>query len=65
MGGEEVFHLIRKLNPKLPILLTSITAQETLSERLIAQGAKGIVYKPYKSKVLLTMIRKVLDDKPA
>jgi two-component system, cell cycle sensor histidine kinase and response regulator CckA len=62
MGGEEVFHVIKKMDPKLPILLTSITAQEALGERLIAQGAKGIVYKPYKSNVLLNMVRKVLDD---
>lgn len=63
MGGEEVFHVLQKLDPKLPILLTSITAQESLGERLITQGAKGIVYKPYKSKVLLAAIRKVLDGK--
>lgn len=63
MGGEEVFHAMQKLNPKLPVLLTSITAQEALAERLIAQGAKDIVYKPYKSKVLLAAIRKVLDGK--
>jgi CheY-like chemotaxis protein len=63
MGGEEVFHVMRKLDPKLPILLTSITAQEALGERLITQGAKGIVYKPYKSNVLLAAIRKALDQK--
>jgi two-component system, cell cycle sensor histidine kinase and response regulator CckA len=65
MGGEEVFHAVHKLDPKLPVLLTSITAQEALGERLIAQGARGIVYKPYKSKSLLTAIRKVLDNKPS
>ena len=63
MDGEEVFHVMRKLAPKLPILLTSITAQEALGERLISRGAKGIVYKPYKSNVLLAAIRKVLDQK--
>jgi signal transduction histidine kinase/ActR/RegA family two-component response regulator len=63
MGGEEVFHAMRKVDPVLPVLLTSITAQEALGERLITQGAKGIVYKPYKSKVLLSAIRKVLDGK--
>ncbi len=61
MGGEEVFHSMQKLYPELPVLLTSITAQEALGERLITQGAKGIVYKPYKSKALLGAIRKVLD----
>lgn len=64
MGGEEVFHVMKKLYPKLPILLTSITAQEPLGERLIAQGAKGIVYKPYISNVLLAMVRKVLAHEP-
>ena len=65
MGGEEVFHALQKLDPNLPVLLTSITAQEALGERLIRQGAKDIVYKPYKSKVLLAAIRQVLDNKPS
>ena len=61
MGGDEVFHAMQKLYPKLPVLLTSITAQEALGEQLITQGARGIVYKPYKSKALLSAIRKALD----
>ena len=63
MNGEEVFHAMHKIDPDLPVLLTSITAQDALGERLITQGAKGIVYKPYKSKVLLSAIRKVLDGR--
>ena len=65
MGGDEVFHALQKLHPELPVLLTSITAQEALGEQLITQGARGIVYKPYKSKSLLAAIRKALDNKPS
>ena len=44
--------------------MTTITAQEALGERLIAQGARGIVYKPYKSSALLKAVREALDARP-
>ncbi len=60
MGGEEAFHALRAADPDARVLLTSISAQEALCERLIRQGACGMVFKPYKSNALLSAVRKAL-----
>ena len=60
MGGEEAFRGLRALNPDVPVLMTSIRAHEAVADRLIKQGARGVVYKPYKSNVLLTAVRSAL-----
>jgi len=61
MGGEEAFQVLRSIDPKAAILLTSVHNQESLGERLTRQGALGIVFKPYKSVTLLTAVRKALN----
>jgi two-component system, cell cycle sensor histidine kinase and response regulator CckA len=60
MGGEEAFHALHEMDPAVRVLLTTVSSQEELGERLITQGALGAVYKPYKSDVLLSAIRKAL-----
>jgi PAS domain S-box-containing protein len=62
MDGEATFKALRRMDPELPILLTSGFVQEEKSERLINAGALGLVYKPYKSEVLLRRIRRALDS---
>jgi two-component system cell cycle sensor histidine kinase/response regulator CckA len=64
MGGEETFHAMRGLNPAVKVLLTSGFVREELSERLIAAGALGILYKPSRSNDLLAAIRDALDGRP-
>lgn len=59
--GEDVFAEIQQRRPGLPVLLTSGYAQEEVTERLIEQGAAGMVYKPYKSDLLAARIRQALD----
>lgn len=61
MGGEEAFHKLRAANPDVRVLLTSIHTQEELGERLTRAGAKGIVFKPYRSNALLVAVRKALS----
>jgi len=63
MGGEEAFQILRSIDPKVAVLLTSVHNQESLGERLTGQGALGIVFKPYKSITLLSAVRKALDSK--
>lgn len=65
IGSEAAFRVIREKSPKTPVLLTSGFAQDELSERLIHQGACGIIYKPFRSEALLVAIRDALDRKPA
>ena len=65
MSGEETFTVLNAGFPGLPVLLTSGYAQEEVTDRLLAAGARDIVHKPYKSEALLVSIRKVLDSRPA
>jgi len=61
MDGEATFKLLRRIDPLLPIMLTSGFVQEEKSARLMQQGALGMIYKPYKSEILLRRIRRALD----
>ena len=62
LSGEETFVELRRLDPALRVLLTSGYAQEDVTDRLIGQGAAGMVYKPYKSETLLAHIRRALNQ---
>jgi two-component system cell cycle sensor histidine kinase/response regulator CckA len=62
MDGEATYVAIRQIDREVPVLLSSGFAQEERSARLIADGAKGIIHKPYKSEALLSQIREILDS---
>ncbi|HRZ12041.1 MAG TPA: PAS domain S-box protein [Kiritimatiellia bacterium] len=64
MGGEETFQALRQEKADVKILLTSGFVREDLSERLVAAGALGILYKPAKSDDLLAAVRDALDGRP-
>ena len=55
------FMRIREIRKSARVLLTTVASQEVLGERLVREGANGIVYKPYKSAALLQAVRKALD----
>jgi PAS domain S-box-containing protein len=61
LNGEETFSQLRERDPALPVLLTSGYVQEEITDRLMKKGAIGLVYKPYKSDVLLSHLREALD----
>ena len=65
MNGEATFRALREMSPGLPVLLTTGFAKEGQSERLIQEGALGVLYKPYKSETLLRALRKALNRIPA
>ncbi len=65
MDGEATFKALRRIDPDIPILLTSGYVQEDKGERLIKAGALGMVYKPYKSDVLLRRVRHALNGRPS
>ncbi len=60
MGGEEAFFAFREINPAVPILISSVRTHEDLADRLVAEGARGVVYKPYRSNTLLVAVRRAL-----
>ncbi len=62
MDGEQTYNELRKIDPGVPVLLTTGFATEAQCHRLIAAGACGLVRKPYKSHVLLETIQHVFEQ---
>ena len=59
-GRETLVELIR-MNPKLPVLLTSGYAADVAAGGLLASGARGFVAKPYRPRDLARAVREALD----
>jgi PAS domain S-box-containing protein len=62
MDGEQTFDALRKIKPQVPVLLTTGFSQGESCVRVLNNGAKGLVRKPYKSEDLLQHIRVALGD---
>jgi two-component system, cell cycle sensor histidine kinase and response regulator CckA len=62
MGGAEVFHEIRKINPEAKVVITSGFTSDRSISGLLKDGALGFLEKPYKTKKLADMISYALGD---
>lgn len=62
LGGHSTFYQLRKINPKIKILLSSGYVSEEEIADLIEQGANGFLHKPHKITELASEIRKILDS---
>ncbi|MCS7158398.1 MAG: GAF domain-containing protein [Blastocatellia bacterium] len=61
MSGHEAFHQLRRINPKAKILLITGYSPEHVAAELLAQGALGVVQKPYERRELARIVRQALD----
>lgn len=61
MSGREAFQQLRRINPKAKILLITGYSPEHVAAELLAQGALGVVQKPYERKELARAVRRALD----
>ncbi len=61
MSGHEAFHQLRRINPKAKILLITGYSPEHVAAELLAQGALGVVQKPYERRELARVVRQALD----
>lgn len=61
MSGHEAFHQLRRINPKAKILLITGYSPEHAAAELLAQGALGVVQKPYERRELARAVRQALD----
>jgi len=64
LSGEEVLARIRQLRRETRVLLSSGYTEDSEDERALASGAAGFIAKPYKSRQLITAVRRVLDAVP-
>jgi CheY-like chemotaxis protein len=62
MDGEETFREIRRLAPKLPVIISSGYNQQEVTQRFLGKGLAGFVQKPYQLASLLDVIRSAMDE---
>ncbi|MGA1824048.1 MAG: response regulator [bacterium] len=62
MDGGEVFNRIKKLNPKVKILLSSGYSLNSQASEIMSQGCDGFIQKPYSDEDLSYKIREILDS---
>ncbi len=64
IGGKECLEELRRIDPQLKVLIASGLSDAASVRESIRIGAKGFMYKPFKSRELLRQVRKVLDEVP-
>ena len=64
MDGEETFYQLRDINPNLVVLISSGFGLDEKSERLLKEGARGFIQKPFRLGPLVEKIREILPDFP-
>ena len=62
MGGKEVFRMMRSIDPKAKVLLTSGYVDEDRIRNLLDDGAIGFLKKPYNETILRQAIERALTD---
>ena len=62
MGGQEVFEAMRKIDPKIKILLCSGYGLNTKAEELMNLGCNGFIEKPFDICQLSQKIRESLTE---
>ncbi len=62
MGGGETFQNLKKLNPKVKVLLSSGYSINGLAREIMDQGCRGFIQKPFNLKEVSVIIREILDQ---
>jgi PAS domain S-box-containing protein len=62
MNGGEAFFLMRKINPKVRVIIASGYSREDDIARLRAEGLAGFIKKPYSSGALNRLIQEILSS---
>ncbi len=60
LSGEETFHELRRVNPRISVILSSGYQQSEVTRRFVSQGAIGFLQKPYDMDTLIQEIRRYL-----
>ena len=63
MDGIALFHKVRELYPQLPVVFISGLVHNTLSNRLLSEGAFHVFRKPFDLKLFISVIKHGLENK--
>ncbi len=61
MGGTRCLEELQEIDPDVKVLLASGFVSDSQGGESLASGAKGIISKPYEIKMMLELIREVLE----
>jgi CheY-like chemotaxis protein len=61
MNGYELFRELKKLNPKLPIVISSGFGDVAVSSHLATEDIAGIISKPYTFDMLRDVLKRVVE----
>ena len=62
MDGEEAFRQLRRLRPKVKVVLSSGYNEQEVINRFAGKGLAGFIQKPYQSDALWRTVKRVLDE---
>jgi CheY-like chemotaxis protein len=57
LSGEETFNRLRGIDPDLPVLIVSGFSSEHVVQRVLADGARDFIQKPFSIEVLSEKVR--------
>jgi len=61
MGGMECLRRLRGLDPQVKVLISTGYTARGLAQELMAEGALGVVEKPFRIQDFAAVVREVLD----
>jgi DNA-binding response OmpR family regulator len=60
MRGDEVFRNLRRIDPKVPVLLLT-ACDDRVAQDMFAQGLRGYVQKPFYISQLVDQVQRILN----
>ena len=61
MGGSKCLEELLKIDPQVQVLIASGYSPDASTKGALETGAKGFINKPYDTRKLLELVRKILD----
>ena len=62
MGGGETYDILRKINTKVKVLLSTGYSIEGKATDIMNRGCNGFIQKPFKLTTLSKKVREILDE---
>jgi nitrogen-specific signal transduction histidine kinase/CheY-like chemotaxis protein len=64
MGGGQIYDKLKKVNPKVKVLLSSGYTLDGIAAEILNRGCNGFIQKPFNLKQLSLKIRSIIDNTP-
>ncbi|MBN1830103.1 MAG: PAS domain S-box protein [Deltaproteobacteria bacterium] len=61
MSGYQTFEALKKINPKVKVLLSSGCSRDGEASRILDRGCNGFIQKPFSLRELSSKVREIID----